>query len=154
MRNAKSNLSTGSELIRESSLTRRGILCGIAAISLGFIPEPAEAAKGVTILASGKVEVLLASNPTLKKVGGLIQVDFTNGLSVAVVRVSKAASGFKVLNLACTHQGVPLKQSGNTWTCPAHNSQFSIDGKLKRGPAQSALQEIPFKATAKTLLIG
>jgi len=154
MRNNELNLSTAEAVKRESSLTRRGILCGIAAISLGFIPEPAVAAKGVTILPSGKVEVLIASNPTLKKVGGLIQVDFTNGLSVAVVRISTAAKGFKALNLACTHQGVPLKQTGNTWTCPAHNSQFSIDGKLKRGPATSALLEIPFKATAKSLVIG
>lgn len=154
MRNADFNLSTTGELIRESSLTRRGILCGIAAISLGFVPEAAVAAKGVTILASGKVEVQIASNPTLKKIGGLIQVDFTNGLSVALVRISKATTGYKVLNLACTHQGVPLKQKGNTWTCPAHNSQFSIDGKLKRGPATSALLEIPFKANTKTIVIG
>ena len=154
MGNADLNLSTAEAVKRESSLTRRGILCGIAAISLGFIPEAAVAAKGVTILSSGKVEVLIASNPTLKKVGGLIQVDFTNGLSVAVVRISTATKGFKVLNLACTHEGVPLKQKGNTWNCPAHNSQFSIDGKLKRGPATSALLEIPFKATAKSLVIG
>lgn len=50
----------------------------------------------------------------------------------------------------CTHNGVSLEYSelDNKYWCPAHGSQFSIDGTLLNGPAQ-----LPLK-TYKTQLKG
>lgn len=137
-------------------ISRRGVLCGIAVLALGLIPENAQAAKGVKVLSSGKVEITLAANPALKKIGGVLRIDDVNGTSLALLRVKagSAASSFKALNLSCTHQGVLVEQQGNTWFCPAHSSQFAINGSVKIGPAKSALATLPIKATSTKVTIG
>ena len=56
----------------EKNVSRRAVLCGLTVLTLGLIPENAIAASGVKVLANGKVEVLLAKNPALKKVGGVV----------------------------------------------------------------------------------
>ncbi|MFM8897853.1 MAG: hypothetical protein ACKOFL_03315, partial [Actinomycetota bacterium] len=61
----------------EKDVSRRAVLCGLAVLTLGLVPDTAIAATGVKVLANGKVEVTLKSNAALKKVGGVVQ--FTDG---------------------------------------------------------------------------
>ena len=86
----------------ESSLSRRAALCGIAAIVIGVNPERAIAANGISMNSAGQVEVTLSANPTLKKVGGVVTFDLSNGSTIALVRTSASQSGFTALNLSCT----------------------------------------------------
>ena len=39
----------------EKNVSRRAVLCGLAVLTLGLIPENAIAASGVKVLANGKV---------------------------------------------------------------------------------------------------
>lgn len=51
-----------------------------------------------------------------------------------------AAGTFKAFSNICTHQGCPITQiQGDTITCNCHGSQFSLDGSVKRGPADRPL---------------
>jgi len=106
------------------------------------------------MLANGKVEVLLAKNPALKKVGGVVQFTNNQGIDIALVRTGKASSAFKALNLACTHQGFPLRKDGNKWVCDNHLANFSIAGAVTKGPAESPLQNLALKVTKTKVTVG
>ena len=146
----------GSEFMEnENSVSRRAVLCGLAVLALGIVPDSAIAAGSVNVLATGKIEVDLASNPALKKVGGVVQFQDKNGRELALVRA--AASGinaYRAIDLSCTHRGVTVTKSGSEWVCSAHGSQFAIDGKVKVGPAKRALQTLPVKVSATKVVVG
>ena len=137
-----------------NGLTRRTVLCGAAVLALGTLPEKAIAASGLKVLANGKLELSLASNPTLKKVGGVVEFQDGNGMSYAVVRTSKAVNGFKAMSLSCTHNGCTVRQNGSNWVCPCHGAQYALSGKVKIGPARRDLDSIPVKATSTKLTVG
>ena len=96
----------------------------------------------------------MCSSDLLAKVGGLVQIDLSDGSSLAIIRTSAGAKGISAINLSCTHQGVPVKLQGSGWICPAHGSQFALNGKLIKGPARSALQKYPVSVTGNSVLIG
>ena len=137
-------------------VSRRTVLCGIALIAAGLTAESASAATtavGVT-QAGKKIKLDLAKNKSLAKVGGVVQIDLSDGSSLAVIRTAAGNKGLVALNLSCTHNGVTVMQQGNGWICPAHGSQFELNGKLVQGPARSALQKYPISVTGKTAVIG
>lgn len=139
------------------NFNRRSLICGMAAIAaLGITKQSASAATGVKTLANGKTEIDLALNPALNKVGGVVQLAISKYGEVAVVRTSKATNGYSVINLACPHAGVTVKQSSGGWVCnpPGHGSEFALNGALKVGPANSALRSIKFTATKKAVTIA
>lgn len=76
---------------------------------------------------------------------------------VAVIRTSKSAKGFAVINLSCPHAGVIVKQNAGGWICPGprgHGSEFGMNGALKIGPASSGLKPIKFTANSKAVVIS
>ena len=138
----------------EKNVSRRAVLCGLAVLTLGLIPENAIAASGVKVLANGKVVVNLSKNPALKRVGGVVQFTNNKGIDIALVRTGKGVKAFRALNLACTHQGYPLRLEGDKWVCDNHLANFSLAGAVTKGPAESNLQNIPLKATKKKITVG
>jgi Rieske Fe-S protein len=138
------------------ALTRRGFLCGSAAIAALSI-TPAVAATGVKTLANGKTEIDLKANSALNTVGGVVELDLKKYGKIAVVRTSKSSTGFSVFKLACPHAGVIVKQDGSGgWVCkpPGHGSEFALNGALKVGPASSALKPIKFTVKSQSLIIS
>jgi len=142
------------ELAKEVS--RRSVLCGIALIAAGLLPEAANAAvPAVGVKAKGKkLLVDLKANKVLAKVGGVVQIDLSDGSSIALVRTAPGNKGLSAISLSCPHQGVTVIQQDKQWLCPAHGSQFALGGALVQGPARSALQKYPITATATTAVIG
>ena len=139
----------------EKNVSRRSVLCGLAVLTLGLIPEKAIAASGVKVLANGKVEVTLSKNPALKKVGGVVQFTNNQGIDIALVRTGKGSSAFRALNLACTHQGYPLIKDGNKWFCENHGANFSFAGAVIKGPAGiPPLTNVAVKVTKTTVIVG
>lgn len=136
------------------ALTRRSFICGSAAVA-ALTAIPAVAATGVKTLKNGNTVIDLAANKTLSTVGGLLELNIKKYGKVAVVRTSKSAKGFSVINLACPHAGVLVSKSSEGWSCnpPGHGSVFALNGALKVGPATSALRPIKFTATSKALTI-
>lgn len=142
----------------ESRVNRRSFLCGFAALGLGLaadlIPSTAEAATGITVLKNGKLQVSLAANKPLAKVGGAITLQLKDGSELAIVRATAAKDGYVALSLSCPHQGVPVQEIGNQWVCPAHGFAFTLAGALQRGPARQALSKFPIAVSTKYLTIG
>ena len=139
-----------------SSLSRRDFICASAALT-ALATVPAVAATGIKTLANGKTEIDLASNTALNSVGGVVELSINKYGKVAVVRTSKSAKGFAVLNLSCPHAGVIVKKVSSGWVCSAprgHGSEFALNGALKVGPAISALKPITFTATKKAVTIA
>jgi Rieske Fe-S protein len=100
------------------------------------------------------VVVNLSKNPALKKVGGVVQFTNNKGIDIALVRTGKGVKAFKALNLACTHQGYPLRLEGDKWVCDNHLANFSIAGAVTKGPAESPLQNIALKVTKRKVTVG
>ena len=88
--------------------------------------------------------------------GGIVELSIKKYGKVAVVRTSKSAQGFSVINLSCPHAGVIVKRNSAGWICsaPGHNSEFGLNGALKVGPATSPLRPIKFTATSKAVTIA
>ena len=148
-------MSAQTELsLASHPVTRRALLCGLTAAALGVIPETAQAANGITQPSAGKIRVDLKVNKNLAKVGGVVTIPLSNGATVALVRTAAGVKGFTALDLSCTHQGVTVQEQGSKWICPAHGSQFALNGKLVNGPARSALQKYPVSATSAAVIIG
>jgi Rieske Fe-S protein len=144
----------GEAMQNEKDLSRRAVLCGLAVLTLGLIPENAIAATGVKVLANGKVEVTLSKNPALKRVGGTVQFEDGSGQAIALVRTGKSASAYRALNLACTHEGTNVTKSGSKWVCPNHRAEFSINGDVKVGPARASLVKLPIKVSTTKVVVG
>jgi Rieske Fe-S protein len=141
----------------ENKINRRAVLCGaLATAVLGFIPEVADAATGITQQKNGKFQIDLSKNPTLNKVGGALQIPLSDGSTAALVRVAKGATAkaFTAIYLTCTHQGATVQEVGNMWLCPLHGSEYTLAGKVIKGPAQSNLQKIPFTVSKNMVLLG
>jgi len=137
-------------------VSRRGVFCGVALLAAGITAEKADAAvpaTGITQVGN-KLKVDLTKNKALSKVGGVVQIDLSDGSSIAIVRAAAGNKGLIALSLSCTHNGVTVMQQGSGWICPAHGSQFGLNGKLIQGPARSALQKYPITATSKFAMIG
>jgi Rieske Fe-S protein len=138
----------------ENSLSRRTLLCGLAVLTLGFVPDKAIAATGVKVLPNGKVEIRLSSNRALRKVGGVVQFKDGSGRSLALVRTTNAVNGFRAINLSCTHEGEKVILSGDKWVCPEHRAEFAVDGKVQVGPAKTDLRSVPVRATKTRVTVG
>ncbi len=138
----------------QKEVSRRAVLCGLAVLTLGLVPDKAIAATGVKVLANGKVDVTLSSNPALRKVGGVVQFTDGAGQEIAIVRTGKAANAYRALNLSCTHEGVTVRRSGAKWVGAEHRAEFAIAGHVKSGPARNHLVSIPVKVTKTKVSVG
>ncbi len=138
----------------EKEISRRAVLCGLAVLALGFVPETALAATGLRVLADGRTEITLAKNKSLAKVGGVIEFTDLNGNSIALIRSGKGAKAYRALNLSCTHEGTVVRRSGSKWVCPNHRAEFSLQGKVESGPALLPLSSLPIKVTKKKIVVG
>lgn len=118
-------------------------MCGAAALAgLGpaLLADDAMAATGIKRKKNGQVVVEVKKVPGLAELNGRVLLGNVKGVPVAVVRTGPAE--YEALNLRCTHQGYTVKADAAGWLCPAHGSQFAVDGELERGPAQSNLATV------------
>lgn len=138
----------------QKEVSRRAVLCGLAVLTLGLVPDKAIAATGVKVLANGKVDVTLSRNKALRKVGGVVQFTDGAGQEIALVRTGKSAKAYRALNLSCTHEGTRVMRSGSKWVCPNHRAEFAINGNVKIGPARSNLAAIPVKVSKTKVTVG
>lgn len=61
-----------------------------------------------------------------------------DGAPILIVR--DGARRFHALSMQCTHEGCPVRPPVNgVITCPCHGSQYDLEGRVRRGPAQLPL---------------
>jgi cytochrome b6-f complex iron-sulfur subunit len=112
-------------------------LAGLAALEMGALtlaymqPRLAEGEFG-SLINAGKVDDFPPGSVTHVPNGRFYLTRLADG-------------GFLALYQRCTHLGcnVPWDQSTNTFICPCHNSQFTIDGTLLNPPAPRPLDIFP-----------
>jgi Rieske Fe-S protein len=54
----------------------------------------------------------------------------------------RTASGFTAFSLRCTHLGCTLENGTDRFVCPCHGSEYSLGGKILKGPALDDLTEL------------
>lgn len=72
---------------------------------------------------------------------GATLVTPTPGLDGAPILVVRdGAHEFHALSMQCTHEGCPVRAPvRGVITCPCHGSQYDLQGRVRRGPAQLPL---------------
>ena len=119
---------------------RRQVLCGLA---VALIAPGALAACSSSSTPTGSTPQAPGGSVPLAQVpvgGGTI----ITGASGPVLVVQPTAGTVKAFNASCPHQGTTVDPpQGGTIICPNHFSQFDAStGALKRGPAQTGLEEV------------
>lgn len=74
----------------------------------------------------------------------------------AKIFIYRLDDSVQVLDAHCTHMGCLLNYDklSKKFNCPCHKSQFSIEGKRLKGPANRNLDKISFVVKNKILFIG
>jgi cytochrome b6-f complex iron-sulfur subunit len=125
--------------------TRRGFVCGAArALAGGMIAGAAapliEACAGAAESAKPHAFEATFDVSGLTEDGRTIVAPSAGPDGAPILLVRRSARGFVALSMLCTHEGCPLNLPvGGLITCPCHGSQFELDGKVHRGPAQLSL---------------
>ena len=126
--------STRREFVRDAGrFLAGGAIAGVASTVLDACSRPAERAKPHLFEASFDVGSLTTDGQSL--------VTPTPGLDgVPILIVRSAARRFVALSMLCTHEGCPVNPpAGGIITCPCHGSQYDLDGRVRKGPAQFPL---------------
>jgi|SRR6516165_7590463 len=99
----------------------------------------------------GPITIKVSDFPGLATVGRIVDV----GHERAAVRTS-ATPTFLGLSRICTHEQCDCGVVNNLLACPCHGSEFSSNGTVLRGPADSPLRQldVTFDPTAGTLTIA
>lgn len=126
-----------------------GAAASAAAAMISACSRAAERAKPRLFETTIDVASLLADGQTL-----VTPTPGFDGTPILVVRSS--ARRFVALSMQCTHEGCPVNPPvGGIISCPCHGSQYDLDGKVRRGPAQFSLTryitDFDFKANQLTV---
>lgn len=79
-----------------------------------------------------------------------------NELLKDTICVSRSADGssYAAVLMVCTHQGAQLQLFGDKLQCPAHGSEFDLQGAVQQGPAEGRLRTFPVTVEAQQLRIS
>lgn len=70
------------------------------------------------------------------------------------IAVRKLDDGkYEALFLQCTHQRNQVIPESNGFLCPLHGSRYTIDGQVKKGPAELSLRKFPVHEESGNLII-
>ena len=71
---------------------------------------------------------------------------------ICIYRIDKDT--YHAFLLLCTHQGAELQVFGDRMECPAHGSEFDINGMAQNGPATERLRSCPVTINQNQLNIS
>ena len=133
---------------RRNFLRRAACAAGlvVALPSLGLAAEEkTEAAK------SDEVVLKVGEHKALDKIGGS-KIVATEAGKIIVARTGE--SSFAACSALCPHKGVEMEydHASKKFVCPAHHSEFDLNGKLASGPARSNLKNYASQAAAVVTL--
>lgn len=66
----------------------------------------------------------------------------------------QSATEYHALLMKCTHQGTELQVFGDRLQCPAHGSEFTKNGEVQNGPAETSLRTFPVQIENNVLKIN
>lgn len=68
----------------------------------------------------------------------------------AIVKLNK---DIMVYSLACPHLGCTISLTETLFKCPCHGSEFNLNGKVIKGPANRNLNTLPYKIEGDIVII-
>jgi cytochrome b6-f complex iron-sulfur subunit len=107
---------------------------------------------GGAVSSGGFKEVGTATE--LKEKGQLLNKTDTKN-PVLVVQNPDAAGQLVAVNPTCNHKGcfVEWKANQKQFSCPCHDSDFAVDGRLLKGPATQALSTYEAKIEGDKIVV-
>jgi cytochrome b6-f complex iron-sulfur subunit len=114
---------------------RRKILRWIVSIPVALVLKFRDSA------AAGKRAISLDRVEKLKTTGGSVLLK-VEGLPVLFVRESEET--IRGVDPTCTHKKctVEYNKSRNRFICPCHGSQYDLEGRVLKGPAEKPLKNL------------
>lgn len=119
------------------------VTCGLAALGMPALFVGCAGVKHLTVPIDGDSLIVPATSFINEK-------DPTKFLKYVVVSNDKleypiclyrfSENEYKALLMRCTHQGTELQVFGDRLQCPAHGSEFSNQGAVQNGPADTPLR--------------
>jgi Rieske Fe-S protein len=100
---------------------------------------------------SNDLDVKLSDHPDLATVGKTVLIDAGLGLPIAITLTGPGT--YAITSTECTHQGCEVNRDSIGWTCPCHGSQFTLEGDVRRGPAQDPLPMYDYVVSGDVLTI-
>ncbi len=146
--NTSSPCSGRREFLVRTVATAGGLVLAVAGVAATGGTAQADAIK------PGELLVNLGEHAALKEIGGFDTFETDAG---KIVVAQTAAGVFTAVSAVCPHRGAAIKYDKDTtqFFCPLHNSRFSLDGKVTKGPAKTDLTSLPSQTAAiVTLKIG
>lgn len=128
--------------------SRRTFLKTIAGVATLFsIPSISLAKEKVK-----KIALPLSKLNALQKVGGSAVVDVK---SKKVMLVREKKDKITALDAKCTHEGciVEYNSKAKKIECPCHGSEFALEGKVLKGPADKPLMSYDSKISGDRIII-
>lgn len=122
--------------------------CGLAAIVSGcagtkYLNVPIEGDSLVV-----PVQSFVTAEKTLKYI-----VVHNDKLEYPICLYRFSETEYKALLMRCTHQGTELQVFGDRLQCPAHGSEFSNNGSVQNGPADTPLRTFNVTVLTDTVKI-
>lgn len=69
------------------------------------------------------------------------------------IAVYKNANGFEALLMRCSHQNNQLILTGKGFVCDLHGSNFDLEGRVTKGPAELPLKKFQANVVQDNLII-
>lgn len=149
-----------AETVSSAAMTRRGMLRGVGAVTLGAAAvgtlaacgaggEPADSGSAAGSAAPAGPLAKVADIP----VGGAIAATGADGKPIILSQPT--AGNVVAMSAICTHNGCTVAPDGAELKCPCHGSVFRADdGSTVSGPAKEPLASVTVRVENGDVLAG
>jgi cytochrome b6-f complex iron-sulfur subunit len=144
-----------ASLVPVCALTRRRFVGASAGLVLAGCGPASMPAQKVPAVKDGILEFEIGKIVELATPGGMAAVQ-PEGARKPLIIMRLEGGQFRVLSSRCPHLGCTVRWDNEVQAlrCPCHNSRFSDDGKVTKGPAKQPLREYPSQLAGTTLQIA
>ncbi len=129
--------------------------CILSAVGLVSVTELLSCAPGAGMkIYNAPLVNKLITVPEKQLSGNAVTIVRGKGMDYDIaLRRSAEAGVYEALLLRCTHFSNPLVQTGKSYQCNVHGSEFDTHGKVLKGPAAKPLSQLQCSVADGNILI-
>lgn len=131
------------------------VKCGLCVIAVPGILSGCAGTKYIPVPIEGDSLVVPVSSFINEKDGKNLKyvVVHNDKLEYPICVYRFSENEYKALLMRCTHQGTELQVFGDRLQCPAHGSEFSNNGDVQNGPADTPLRTFNVSIVSEAIKI-